>query len=268
MQYGWHGFRIDPARIALKATMSNRTLLGMLTPSSNTTLEPVTTRMLAELPEASSHFSRFKVTEIALSGNALAQFDLTGILAAAELLSHARCQVIGWSGTAAGWLGFDADRHLCEAVERQTGIRACTSVLALNEIFTLTGVRRFGLVTPYRDDVQDAIVANYGRAGFECVAERHLGLQDNFSFSEVTAEQLRSMLRDAMRGPASTRPEALTIFCTNLAGAPLVEEMEQELGVPIYDSTATVVWKALRMAGADTRRITRWGRLFRELAQA
>lgn len=245
--------------------MSNRTLLGMLTPSSNTTLEPVTTRMLAELPEASAHFARFKVTEIALSGNALAQFDLTGILAAAELLSHARCPVIGWSGTAAGWLGFEADQHLCEAIERQTGARACTSVLALNEIFALTGVRRFGLVSPYRDDVQAAIVANYARAGFECVAERHLGLQDNFSFSEVTAEQLRSMLREVMRGPASTRPEALTIFCTNLAGAPLVEEMEQELGVPIYDSIATVVWKALRLAGADTRRVTRWGRLFRDL---
>lgn len=246
--------------------MTDRTLLGMLTPSSNTTLEPVTAAMLAELPEASAHFARFKVTEIALTGNALAQFDLTGILAAAELLSHARCQVIGWSGTAAGWLGFDADRDLCETIERQTGTRACTSVLALNEIFALTGVRRFGLVSPYRSDVQSAIVANYAKAGFECIAERHLGLQDNFSFSEVSAAQLRSMLREAMGGPPADRPEALTIFCTNLRGAPLVDEMEQELGVPIYDSIAAVVWKALQIVGADTRRITRWGRLFRELA--
>ena len=94
--------------------MPDRKLLGMLTPSSNTTLEPVTTAMLGGLPEVSAHFSRFKVTEIALSGQALAQFNLTGILAAAELLSHARCEVIGWSGTAAGWLGFDADQRLCE----------------------------------------------------------------------------------------------------------------------------------------------------------
>jgi maleate isomerase len=145
-------------------TMSDRTLLGMLTPSSNTTLEPVTAQILNALPEASAHFGRFKVTEIALSGKALAQFDLTGILAAAELLSNARCQVIGWSGTAAGWLGFDADRHLCEAIENQTGTPACTSVLALNEIFAFSGLRRFGLVTPYRDDVQAAIVANYAKA--------------------------------------------------------------------------------------------------------
>jgi len=245
--------------------VTDRTLLGMLTPSSNTTLEPVTTAMLAEVPEASAHFGRFKVTEIALSGNALAQFDLSGPLAAAELLSHARCQVIAWSGTAAGWRGFETDQALCDAIERATGARACTSVLALNEILELTGVRRLGLVTPYRDDVQSAIVANYARAGIDCVAERHLGLQDNFSFSDVSAEQLRGMVADVMSGPPETRPQAVTILCTNLRGAPLVAALEDEFDVPIYDSIATVVWKSLRLAGVDTRRITRWGRLFREV---
>ncbi|TFI17788.1 Asp/Glu/hydantoin racemase, partial [Herbaspirillum sp. 3C11] len=52
--------------------MTQRTLLGMLTPSSNTTLEPVTTAMIADIPEASAHFGRFRVTEIALSNQALA----------------------------------------------------------------------------------------------------------------------------------------------------------------------------------------------------
>ena len=55
--------------------------LGMLTPSSNTTLEPVTTAMLAGLPSVSLHFSRFRVTEIAVTPGALAQFDDRPILA-------------------------------------------------------------------------------------------------------------------------------------------------------------------------------------------
>jgi maleate isomerase len=238
-----------------------RVLLGMLTPSSNTTLEPVTATMLAEVPEASAHFGRFRVTEIALSCDALAQFDDTEILAAARLLSHAKCQVIGWNGTSSGWLGFEADERLCRAIETETGARACTSVLALNEIFAMTGVRRFGLVTPYRDDVQEAIVANYARAGFECTAERHLRIQDNFSFSEVGSDQLREMVREVAR----SQPQAIAIFCTNLRGAPLVAELEAELGIPIYDTIATVVWKALRLAGVDTRRIRSWGRVFTEV---
>ncbi len=55
----------------------------MLTPSSNTVLEPVTAAILAGLPEVSAHFGRFRVTEVALSGPALAQFDDTEILRAA-----------------------------------------------------------------------------------------------------------------------------------------------------------------------------------------
>lgn len=241
--------------------MTQRTLLGMLTPSSNTTLEPVTTAMIAEIPEASAHFGRFRVTEIALSNQALAQFDDSEILRAAELLSHAKVQSIGWNGTSSGWLGFEADERLCKRIADSTGIPACTSVLALNEIFDITGVKHFGLVTPYLDDVQAAIIKNYAGAGYECVAERHLRKQDNFSFSEVGADQLRTMVREV----AKEKPEAITIFCTNLRGAPLVEELEQEVGIPIYDTIATVVWKSLKQAGADPSRIRQWGSLFREV---
>ena len=238
-----------------------RILLGMLTPSSNTTLEPVTSQMIAGIPEASAHFGRFKVTQIALSKSALGQFDDGEILRAAELLAHAKVDVIGWNGTSSGWLGFDADERLCSRITESTGIPACTSVLALNEIFTLTGVARFGLVTPYLDDVQAAIVRNYAASGFECIAERHLRKQDNFSFSEVGADEIRAMVRDVARA----KPQAITIFCTNLRGAPLVDELEREIGIPIYDTITTVVWKSLKLAKADPRRITGWGRLFREV---
>ena len=242
--------------------MTDRTLLGMLTPSSNTRLEPITAAMLAEIPEASAHFGRFRVKEIALSDAALAQFDDTEILRAADLLADAKVHAIGWNGTSAGWLGFESDEKLCRRITAATGIPACTSVLALNEILRLTGVKRFGLVTPYRDDVQQRIIANYAAAGFECVAERHLGWQDNWSFSEVTADQLRAMTREV----AEAKPDAITFLCTGLQSAPLVDELERETGIPMYDTIATVVWKSLKLAGADPRRIARWGRLFREVA--
>ena len=241
--------------------MIPRTLLGMLTPSSNTTLEPVTTAMLADIPEASAHFGRFRVTEIALSNQALAQFDDSEILRAAELLSHAKVGSIAWNGTSSGWLGFDADERLCRRITEATGIPACTSVLALNEIFDLTGVKRFGLVTPYLDDVQAAIIKNYAASGLECVSERHLRKQDNFSFSEVGAQELRAMVHEVARD----KPQAITIFCTNLRGAPLVEELEREVGIPIYDTISTVVWKSLQQAGADPSRIRGWGSLFRDV---
>ncbi len=55
--------------------------------------------MIAGLPEASAHFGRFGVTEIALSDEALGQFDDAEMLRATELLAHAKVSAIGWNGT-------------------------------------------------------------------------------------------------------------------------------------------------------------------------
>jgi maleate isomerase len=230
----------------------------MLTPSSNTILEPVTTAMLAGLPEVTAHFSRFRVTEIALSGPALAQFDDSEIMRAAELLAHAKVNVIAWNGTSSGWLGFERDVMLCERIRQATGIPACTAMLALNEILQLTGAKRIGFVTPYLDDVQARINANYAKAGFTVAADRHLGIQDNFSFSETSADQMRAMTRDV----AAAKPEAIAIVCTNMRGAPLAEELEAAHAIPIYDTVATTVWKSLKIAGVDTKRVKGWGKIF------
>ena len=214
--------------------------------------------MLAAIPEATAHFGLFRVTEIALSGSALAQFDTSAILGAASLLADARCQVIAWNGTSSGWLGFAADDALCRAITAQTGALSCTSVLALNEVLAATGARRIGLVSPYTPDVRARIIANYAGIGVEVVAATAWDLRNNFSFSEVGQEAIASGIRSV----AAARPDAIAVFCTNLVGAPLVAGLEAELGIPIYDTIATVVWKALRLAGRDPARITGWGRLF------
>ncbi len=239
----------------------DRKFLGMLTPSSNTTLEPVCARMLAGVPEVSAHFGRFRVTEISLSERGLGQFELEPMLAAADLLADAHCHAICWNGTSAGWLGFERDRELCRAIEARTRVPACSSVLALAEIFRVTGVERFGLVTPYTDDVQAAIQANFRREGYECAGERHLGLSVNFDFSEAEPATLADMVREV----AKSRPQAITVFCTNMDGASLAEDLEREIGIPVYDTIAMAIWSALRVAGADPGRVQGWGRLFREL---
>jgi maleate isomerase len=234
--------------------------LGMLTPSSNTVLEPVCAAMLADVPGATVHFSRFKVTEIALSATALGQFGHDEILRAAELLAHAKVDTIAWNGTSASWLGFDRDEALCERITRETGIAACTSVLAFREIFTAKRHRRIGLVTPYTRDVQEKIAATWGAAGFACTAERHLGLSENFSFAETSEERIAAMVREVARDGC----DAVAIVCTNMRGARGVAELEREIGIPVYDSIATTVWKSLRVAGADTAPLRAWGTLFRD----
>lgn len=239
---------------------ARRTLLGMLTPSSNTVLEPVTAAMLAGLPDVTAHFARFRVTEISMRDQALGQFDLEPILAACDLLADARVASIAWNGTSASWLGLDRDRALCAAIEARTGIGATTSVLALAEVFRLAGVTRYALVTPYLDEIQERILPNLAREGFDCVAERHLRDRGNFSFSEYSEETIATLVREVARA----RPQAVVVLCTNMRGAPVVEALERELGILVLDSVATALWGSLRRAGVDVRRVRGWGRLFAE----
>lgn len=232
--------------------------IGVLTPSSNTALEPLTSAILATLPGCSAHFSRFTVTEISLTPQALGQFDDAKILAAAELLADARVDVIAWSGTAAGWRGFDTDRQLVERITQHTRIPATTAVLALNELLVLRHVRRLGLVSPYTADVQQHIVHNYAAIGVEVVAERHLDIHVNHDFALVEPAALRKMMDEV----AEARPQAITTFCTNLRAAPLAEALEAAHDITLLDTVSATVWGALRAVGADPAAVRGWGRLF------
>lgn len=238
--------------------MDNRTLIGVLTPSSNTVLEPLTSSMLEGLDDVSAHFGRFRVTEISTRRESNAQFNLEAQLAAAELLADAQVSSIIWSGTSASWLGFGSDDAMCDAIEERTGIRAGSAVRSINDLFARSGARTFGLVSPYVADIQDKIVANYDGIGLKCVAERHMKETVNFNFSTFSEETIEQMIREvAMAGP-----DAITVMCTNMKGARIAPRLERELGIPIFDSTAAALWGGLRLSQVDPGRIEGWGRTF------
>lgn len=238
--------------------MSGAIRLGMLTPSSNTVLEPMTSAMLAETPEITAHFNRLRVLAINLDGNATSQFDAAPMVAAAELLADAKVHAMCWNGTSGAWLGLDADRALCAEVTRATGLPCTTATLALHDALHVMGAKRVALVTPYLSSVQEAILRNLRAEGFDCVAERHLEDPGNYSFADHPADRVESLTREA----AAARPDAIAIHCTNFRGTRGAVPIEAETGVVVMDSIAIALWGALRAAGADPRRIRGWGRLF------
>ena len=237
---------------------STSTRLGMLTPSSNTVLEPLTFDMLANQSNISVHFSRFRVLKISLESDSLGQFTYDPMLEAADLLADAQVQSICWNGTSSGWLGFEKDRTLIAEIEARTGIKACSSILAMNELLTKFNAKKIGFVTPYLNEIQQKILNNYRSEGYEIAGEKHLGDPGNFSFATYSEAEILELCRAV----ANERPDAILIFCTNFRGARLAPIIEKETGITVLDSVSTALWKSIKVAGEEPKKIRGWGRLF------
>ncbi|GAA1724586.1 aspartate/glutamate racemase family protein [Isoptericola hypogeus] len=237
--------------------MTRPARIGMIVPSSNTCLEPQTGRILEGREDVTVHSTRIEVTRIALDAGANTQFDQRTMVDAARLLRTAEVDVVAWNGTAGSWLGPDHDREMVRQITDATGVPATTSTLAYLDAFERFGLERVGLVTPYTGDVNRAVVAAWAREGIEVVAERHLGLHVNEEFARVAPGELVPL---SLEVAAADGVQALVYLCTNLYGAPVVEEVEAAASLPVLDSVAVTLWRCLDMVGAPLLD-ERWGSL-------
>ncbi|MCR8630388.1 aspartate/glutamate racemase family protein [Paenibacillus radicis (ex Xue et al. 2023)] len=234
--------------------------IGMLTPSSNTVLEPVTYKILADMPGVSAHFSRFTVREITLTEKSDSQFQDESMLNAASLLADAGVDLIVWNGTSASWLGLEKDRKLCESIEEALGIPATTSVFAITEAFQALGVSSIGLVTPYTQDVNAKIRQNYLAMGYKCPVDHGCGISVNKDFADVPAQAIAEMLEMTA---SETAVEVVTVVCTNFNAASFVKDIEFKYNIPVIDSVSATLWHSLHKLGINPGPLAeKWGRLF------
>ena len=215
----------------------------MLVPSSNTVLEPESAKLLPADGSVTMHVSRLSVVTITAEDGSLNQFDADKVMGAATLLADAKVDLILWNGTAASWLGFEWDTRIVAAVEERTGIPATTAVMAINRQLMDLGATRIGLVTPYVEELEARIVANYTRAGYSVVAADRLDLTVNTDYAAVLPTRIATMVRKV----AVARPEAIVIMCTNLAGASVAPSLSRELGIPVIDSVRAAVEHSLKL---------------------
>ena len=238
----------------MNSNNQKKTRIAMLTPSSNSVVEPWCYKIIGSLDNTSIHFGRIEVLWIDDKTASLSQFHDETMLKGFDLLSHVRPAVIGWNGTSASWLGLDRDRALVAEITKRTGCCAVTSTLSIIEALRLLRIANIGLVTPYVGSIQKKIIKNFKLENFECVSERHFDMTDNFSFGEVS----EAAIEDAAEEVIAEGAEAVIILCTNLAGAGISGLIEERTGVPVLDSVVLTLWGAFRSIGRNTSSLVDW----------
>jgi maleate isomerase len=130
--------------------------------------------------------------------------------------------------------------------------------LAIDAVLPAMKATRVALVTPYRAAYAAKIPPVFAAAEFTIVAEAHAGVAANFAYAAIADGDIVSMVR----GVAAVQPDAIIAYCINFPAAHLVDFLERETGIPVYDSVTAGLWGALRVAGQPTAPGWRWGSLF------
>lgn len=222
--------------------------IGLITPSTNTTLEPEFARMVPD--GVSVHASR--VYQAGPQEPSSYRRMADEIESAARLLATAEVDVIAFGCTSCTY--FVSPDEVRETMAREAG---CPTVLTANAVVAALrelGVRRVSLLGPRIEFVTLREVEFLQSEGFEVVAHACLGLGENEEerrgIGRVPPEAVYRLAHDADRPEA----EALFVSCTQLPAVGLVGELEELFGKPVVTSNQATLWRCLRMMGVRDRR--------------
>lgn len=233
--------------------------IGLMVPSSNTTVEPEFYRALP--PEVTLHTARLFLTKIAPESILKMVEDME---TQAKLLASADVDVIVLGATAPSFLtGLGYDREIIKKIEDASGKPATTTSTALVQAIKHVGARRVVLGSAYDEKVNAIAKAFLEASGVEVVAMKGLSLVDNLVVGRLGPDSAYDLARAVDRADA----DAIVLSCTNWRTMDAIERLERDLGKPVVSTTQASIWAALRIVGyVDS--IPGYGRLLRELADS
>ena len=138
------------------------------------------------------------------------------------------------------------DRELVARMEGASGVAASTTSTALLAALEHFGARRVAVATPYVDELNELERRFLEAAGYEVTALHGLGIDSDPEIARVPYARTRELAL-AAAGDA----DVVFLSCTNLPALAVLDELEAELGRPVFSSNAVTFWHALTLAGVD-----------------
>lgn len=242
--------------LSLYSAYGWRGRIGLIAPSTNTSLEPEFYRMAPE--GVGIHVSR--VHQAGPQGDqASYQRMADGIATAAGLLATAEIDVIAFGCTSCSY--YVPPAQLRAAMTQAVACPAVLTAEAVVEALRHLDVQRLGVIGPRTELVTSREVEFLAAEGFQIVSSRCLGLG-------ATEEERRGIGRvppDVVHrlAIAADTPDAQAIFvsCTQLPTVLVISRIEAELGKPVITSNQATLWRCLQLLGVR-QPVPGFGKLF------
>tara|TARA_B100000315_G_scaffold248766_1_gene279016 strand:- start:646 stop:1416 length:771 start_codon:yes stop_codon:yes gene_type:complete len=231
--------------------------IGLVVPSLNVVIEPEFHRMA---PEGVSVHATRMLLQGKMTRESYARMAQDAATTAA-LLSTARVDVVAYACTSGSFVE-DGDR-IAETLEREGGVPAVTTAQAVVEALHALALKRIAVGTPYVDFVNEAEKQFLESAGFEVTGLYGLGLGDTPESRVSIGRQKWQKVVEMARRLDSPDTDGVFISCTNLATIGVLEQLEQELGKPVFSSNVATFWSVLSRGGYSAS-VPGYGSLLRD----
>jgi maleate isomerase len=225
--------------------------IGMIVPSSNTTMETEIPAMLRSREEIAPerftfHSSRMRMREV--NADELARMDQDSLRCAIEL-SDARCDLLAYACLIAimcQGVGYHerSERRLKD-VTAENGVPTpvISSAGALIQGIQALEAKRIGLVAPYLAPLTAQVIGYIADSGIEVTDSVSLEISDNVQVGRLDPTDLV----DIYKRLDLSRADALVLSaCVQMPSLPAIQVVEDELGLPVLSAATATVFRILR----------------------
>lgn len=221
-----------------------RAKVGVVLPSSNTTVEPEFHRWFPD--GVSLHCARMRLRDVSVD----ALTDMANEAdASAERLADASVDAIAYACTTGSLVhgrqyAIELERRLTDAGSAPAIVTALSVVRSLKSL----DADHVSIATPYRDELNEREVEFLETHGIQTVAISGLGLPDNRTIGSLNRRDIVQQIRTLDRDGA----DALFISCTNYPVLDVVDILERDVRIPIVTSNNATIWDLCRTVGIET----------------
>ncbi len=109
--------------------------------------------------------------------------------------------------------------------------------------FKAKNIKRISVLTPYTESVNREVAATFEKNGIAVINIAGFGFEDDTAMSFISEEDVAQ----AAQNICAKEADALFLSCTALRASGVIEQLEQQLNIPVFSSNQVLAWHSLSL---------------------
>lgn len=125
------------------------------------------------------------------------------------------------------------------------GAKLTTPMRGALRAFRALEVNNIAMLTPYPDEVTEAMAKKIETFGFSVVKQSSFHINNDYEIGNISPESILTAAQSSISADA----DALFIPCTALRTSSVIEKIEEIIQKPVITAHQAMLWDALRISG-------------------